>query len=118
MATYYGIEQSTDSREPRTKVTRLGHGKRGLAAAVAFASKASHLTYADAAAARNFHHTLYSAYEMPTGWRPATLLQRTSEARRRSSRDYPRNAADMLAEAICRAGERVKARPATEAAHA
>lgn len=109
MATYYGIEQSTDSRCPRTVVRRLGSGKRGLVRAQEWAAKPSHLTYADAAAARNYHHTLYSAHEMPSGWRAPSKSDLARRARDSSTRDYPRSEADVLASAIQREGDEVAA---------
>lgn len=109
MATYYGIEQSTDSRCPRTVVRRLGSGKNGLACAREWAAKKSHLTYADAAAARNYHHTLYSAHEMPAGWRAPSRTDLRKRAEHSSTRDYPRTPADVLASVIQREGDEVAA---------
>lgn len=114
MATYYGIEESTDSKCPRTKVTRLPSRK----AAEAFSETKTHLTYADPAAARNYHHTLYCAFEMPAGWRPPSKKETQAaieEHYRFGSRSYPLDAAIYLARAIWKAGTPVVAEKASAA---
>ena len=105
MTTYYGIEQSTDSRCPQTRVKRLSN----RATAERYAAMGTRLTYADPDVARNWHHTFYSAWAMPSGWRAPSPTCLAAAAQRSSSRDYPRTSADVLALAIERDGERVRA---------
>lgn len=107
MATYFGVEQSTDSRDPRTRVERLGSGKRGLERAIEYAKKSSHLTYADPHAARNFHHTLYSAWEVELVRELPTPARCATQAAERSTRDYPTRAVDVFADRIECLGRRV-----------
>ncbi len=72
MAQYLGIEQSTDIKCQMTKLRLFTSRKRTLAW---IAESACRLTYADPEGARNFHHTLRDAVELPKG-RGLTTLRR------------------------------------------
>lgn len=103
---YYGIKQSTDSRRPMTEVLYFGYGKKGKERAEIWKSQTkTHLTYDDPTAAMNWHHTLYSIHEMPSGWKSPTKKQLSDYAQKKSTRDYPVNSNDVLASLIQRTGE-------------
>ena len=108
MAKYYGISQSTDMRCPHTKIFYLGYGNRGKTRASEWIkSKVAHFTYDDPGAARNYHHTLYDVYEMPSGWRAPSEKKMIAEALRRSSTSYPRYKEDVFFDLIRKDGTRV-----------
>lgn len=97
MSIYYGISQSADSRELRTVVRRLGHGRPGLTRAREWVAQPTR------------HCTLYRAYEMPARWRAPSTRALIHESVRISTGDCPRSAADALASLIERDGARVTA---------
>lgn len=100
----YGVEQSTDLRDPRTRIRRF----RSEPAALSWAAHSGQFTYADPEGARNWHHTFRTLYRMPKGWRPPKPQTLFREAERQSTRDYPRTSDDMLAEHVRRDGERIE----------
>lgn len=106
---YYGIKQSTDMRHPMTDVTYFGYGKKGKERALTWKSeKKSHLTYGNPEVEMNWHHTLYSIFEMPNHWKTPTKKKLSDSAQNVSTRDYPRNSSDVLASIIYEIGEEIK----------
>lgn len=103
----YGIEQSTDSRAPRTKVIR----SRSAQGMREWADGGGGFTYPDPEGARNFHHSFRSLWEMPKGWRKPSRAALSKMAREKSSRDYPRNETDALADIIALEGTEVTPTP-------
>lgn len=85
---YYGIEQSTDMRDPRTVVKKF----RSITALKKWMKHSGHFTYDDPDAARNHHHTFRYGYE---------LLGRVDKSdeifKSRGTPSYPRNDTDNLA---------------------
>jgi hypothetical protein len=108
MPTYAIHKYSTDLRCPRNSVifTRSKAAcLKAIAAPVVF-------TYPDPDAARNHHHNLTSAYEMPEGWRKPTTKEIAAELfRRRGSIYSPRSDQDIIAERVQRDGWALEPEP-------
>ena len=98
---YALVSRSTDMRCPATSV-RFTESKR---CALVWRASGGEFTHADPDAARNHHHTLRTAYVVPTGWRkpPSQALARSATAM--SSGDYPRTLADALLASLGRMEE-------------
>lgn len=102
-----GIEQTTDSRWPETKVVRLVGRKRTLA----WVSAGGGYAWSGAAdeqipvQQQNWHHRLREAWEMPPGWRMPT---RKAIAHVRGSRPWEdrRSDLDIVAALVRRDGVR------------
>lgn len=108
MATY-GIEQSTDLRNPQTKIIRF----RSKAAALKWRdAKNGEMTHADPAAARNYHRTFRSVYATTESLPSRKAME--DMAFRESTSMYPRRAEDIMARILFSRGERVEALDATE----
>jgi hypothetical protein len=105
----YGVESTTDMRCPETVVKRF----RSEPAARNWAEKGGGYAWPGAAdnslpgPSRNFHHRLRELYRMPAGWRPPSQRELRQRAHEDSTPSYPRNAADALAKAIWKKGERL-----------
>jgi hypothetical protein len=102
----YGIEQTTDSRYPETKIVNFSSRKRALkwvkdrgGAAWAGAARSD-----IPAQQQNWHARLRTIHKMPSGWRPPARKeqQKFLEGHRHSS--YRRTASDVIARAIHRDG--------------
>jgi len=97
---FYGIEQSTDQRCPRTVVKKLASQsalKRWMAGGGGY-------TYSDPDGAKNHHRSFRYGYEL------AGRIDRKDRVFSISgTRDYPRNDADNLAEYISRNGVQIDA---------
>jgi hypothetical protein len=97
---FYGIEQSTDQRCPRTAVKKFSNVsalKRWLAGGGGY-------THQDPDAARNHHRSFRCGYEL------AGRIDRKDRVfSNRGTRDYPRNDADNLATYIYVNGARIDA---------
>lgn len=85
---YYGVEQSTDQRCPRTVIKKFT-GKRAL---LKWMEKSGGLTYADPVGARNYHHTFRYGYELS-----GRVDRKDAIFQDRGSNSYPRNDADNMA---------------------
>jgi len=100
---YAIIRQSTDSRRPNSKVEFTG-SKRVVSDALEEKMK---LTYADPAAAKNWHHDITYIYELPVGWRKPSEKYLLENSVKWSTSSYPRSKIDILAEKIMRDGNRI-----------
>lgn len=114
MARYAIITYSTDMRAPRNRIvytTSLPTVEKALARVPVL----SHGDNADAA--RNHHHDLTAAYELPKGWRAPSAKVIDSELfRRRGSIYSPRCREDIIVECVRRDGcEVVRDRYASKA---
>ena len=102
-----GIEQTTDTRSPETKIVRLIGRER----AIAWVSAGGGHAWPGAADARlpvqqqNHHHRLREAWEMPSGWRMPT---RRAIAHVRGPRPWEdrRTDLDIVAALVRRSGVR------------
>ena len=97
---FYGIEQSTDQRCPRTvvkKFTSLPGLKRWMSGGGGY-------TYADPDGAKNHHRSFRYGYEL------AGRIDRHDHVFLNvGTRDYPRNDADNMASYIIRNGTQIDA---------
>jgi len=98
------IRQSTDSRNPRSKV-EFTTSKRVVEDTLKEKMK---LTYADPAGARNWHHDITYVYEIPVGWRKPSQKYLSEKSARYSTTSYPRTKIDILAEKIMCDGDEIK----------
>jgi hypothetical protein len=97
---FYGVEQSTDQRCPRTAVKKFA-SRSALRRWIG--NGGGDFTYADPESARNWHHTFREGYEMK---RRIDRNDRIFSCV--GTRDYPRCAADNMAACIHKFGTPVK----------
>lgn len=99
---YYGIEQSTDLRNPQTVVKKFTSRKAAIAWKDA-PGKSGRSTFADPEGARNWHHTFRQVYEIH-----GRIDRKHPAFKDRGTSTYPRCDADNLASYIAAHGEAVK----------
>ena len=105
MARYALLTYSTDMRSPRNRVT-FTTSREAVKRHIAREAVLTHGANADAA--RNHHHDLTAAYELPKGWRKPSQREIRDELFRRHGSIYsPRCAEDIIAERIRRDGGEV-----------
>lgn len=97
---FYGIEQSTDLRCPRTVVKKFASES---ALKLWLNGGGGEFTYADPESARNWHRTFREGYELN-----GRIYRKHKVFSDVGTRDYPRCAADNLAAYIHKFGTRVK----------
>lgn len=107
----YGIEESTDSRSPCTKIAKFATRKK----AEAWRAKCQgEFTFPGAAnpdlpaTQSNFHRTLRRIYEMPQGWRKPTDKELRAIVWAERGSIYSPGTQEVLARQIWRAGEEIK----------
>lgn len=105
MARYALLTYSTDMRAPRYRIA-FTTSREAVKRHIAREAVLTHGANADAA--RNHHHDLTAAYELPKGWRKPSQREIDDELFRRHGSVYsPRNAEHIIAERIQRDGEEV-----------
>jgi hypothetical protein len=105
----YGIEQTTDSRYPETKIVNFSSRKRTLESvkdsggAACAGGARSDIPRQE----QNWHARLRNIYEMPVGWRPPARKEQNKflEGYRHSS--YRRTSSDAIARAVRHDGRRL-----------
>lgn len=97
----YGIEESTDLRNPRTVIKKFSSEN----AARKWAARGGGFTYDDPEAARNYHHTFRRVYRMPMRWRMPSKSKIEYEWRRRQGSVYSPSMASIMASEVEKAGE-------------
>ncbi len=97
---FYGIEQSTDLRDPRTVVKKFA-SESALRRWIG--NGGGELTYADPELARNWNRTFRDGYELNGRVDRKNMIFSAI-----GTRDYPRCAADNLAAYIHNFGTQVK----------
>lgn len=102
MRRYAIIRQSTDSRNPNSRVEFTTSRKAVLAAL----EEKPKLSYEDPEAAKNWHHDLTYVYELPKGWRKPSQ-KFLSEKSSQCSTSYSRTKTDTLAKEIMKDGVRI-----------
>jgi len=106
----YGIEDTTDTRYPETKIMKFTSRERALAwvaedQGYAWGGSAK----ADIAAQQqNWHSRLRALYEMPKGWKPPSKTELQREVAQRRGMGWRRRAEDILGSHIRREGERLR----------
>ena len=106
----YGIEQTTDSRYPETKIRRFG----GKKAALEWAKGGGGFAWDGGARhdipsqQQNWHHRLRDIYEMPAGWRPPSPSQQREYCRKWEGTSKRVSLADAIASAVRNDGERIE----------
>ena len=97
---YYGIERSTDLRDPQTVVKKFV--SRGTLERWVKHKRFAN-TYADPEAAQNWHHTLRYGYELK-----GRINKRDGFFTDKGTPTYPLTTADKLGNYIRRYGEEIK----------
>ena len=97
---FYGIEQSTDQRRPRTVVKKSS----SQSAMMRWMAGGGGYTYSDPDGAKNHHRSFRCGYELA-----GRIDRKDSVFSISGTRDYLRNDADNLAAYISRFGARIDA---------
>ena len=106
----YGIEQTTDSRYPETKIVKFTSRKRALG----WAAQGGGFAWEGGARGdipaqqQNWHHRLRDLYEMPPGWRPPTQREQSAYLDRYRGSSQRKTRADAIALGIHRDGDRIE----------
>jgi hypothetical protein len=106
----YGIEQTTDMRDPDTKIRKFS----SLRQAERWAKDSGGFAWNGAVGSevrptmQNFHRRMRAIYQMPHSWRPPSKRELGAIAYRNSTSTYPCRRIDALASAIYRDGEEVQ----------
>lgn len=109
----YGIESTTDSRYPETKIVKFTSRR----AALNWVAKGGEFAWAGGARKdiplqqQNWHRRLRDVYEIPSGERPPTPSERRKYVERSRGSSRRVTSADCVAEWVVNIGERLEALP-------
>ncbi len=73
----YGIEESTDMRDPRTVIKKF----TSVQSAKRWCANSGKFTHDNPETAQNYHHTFRTIYQSPLGWRLPSKKQIELEVR-------------------------------------
>src|ERR1035437_7818948 len=105
----YGIEQTTDSRYPETKIVRFTNRKRALE----WATGGGGFAWEGGACGdipvqqQNWHHRLRDLYDLPVGWRKPTIKEQRAYADKWRGSSRRVTLEDAISLAIRQDGERI-----------
>ncbi len=97
---FYGVEQSTDMRCPRTVIKKF----RGEKALLKWMENSGGFTYGDPTGARNYHHTFRYGYELH-----GRINKKDPIFLDRGTLTYPQNDSDNMARYLMHNGCEIKA---------
>lgn len=103
---FYGIEQSTDLRDPRTSIKKFRSSNSARRWLNEYINENIRYVYKNPDLARNHHQWIRRVYEV-IKMRPPSERTLAEEARKDSTRDYPRTSLDMLAKWITSYGDKI-----------
>lgn len=95
---FYGVQQSTDMRCPRTEIKKFSTIK----ALKKWMENSGGFTYGDPKEARNYHHNLRYGYELS-----GRINKKDPIFNDLGTRDYPQNDNDRMANYLYMYGEKI-----------